>query len=300
MRTLIIRQDICLARAHRTFRVIPRPSLWIILSATLFLFACSSIDLPTVEESDARIARVQSDLARAEAPLRSYAQRLSLRKDMKTAIDPDLLNRVLKAVATQRSDDMRIVFPPTRPLLEERKQILGFTYTNRLDIDSGAVTLNLRRAELKGLRSSGVKALLEFDGAGRIAVSGKYGGVPASASPRVEISLKDSITLNIRTNQKGEITLIPARQTVLLSTTFHVSLLGWEIPWNEKTPLQLDELIQPITMPGILVGEMKLPAPAKEYRSGRYEFVSVPVEIRNTEAGTANGKIEIQADVEYR
>ncbi|MDX9759843.1 MAG: hypothetical protein RBU27_11850 [Bacteroidota bacterium] len=271
-----------------------------LLSVLLVLSACSSIDLPTVEESDARIARLRSDLARAEAPLRSYAQRLTPRKDMKTAIDPEVLNRVLKAVATHRSDDMRIVFPATRPLLEERKQILGFHYTNRLDIDSGAVTLNLRRAELRGVRGGVVRALLELEGTGRIAVSGKYGGVPASASPRIELSLKDSITFRVKTNEKGAISLIPARQTVLLSTTFHVSLLGWEIPWNEKTPLQLDELLQPITMPGILAGEITLPAPAREYSSGRYEFVSVPVVIRRTEAGTANGRIEIQADVEYR
>lgn len=277
-----------------------RAAVYTGMALALLLSACASIDLPTVEESNARIARLQSDLARAEAPLRSYAQRLTLRKDMKTSIDPEVLNRVLKAVASQRSDDMRIGFPATRPLLEERKHILGFAYTNRLDIDSGVVTLNLRTAEVRGLRSGAVRALLELEGSGRIAVSGKYGGVPASAAPRIELSLTDSITFLVKTNDKGAIMLVPARQTVLLSTTFHVRLLGWEIPWNEKTPLQIDELIQPVTMPGILAGEIKLPAPAREYKSGRYEFVSVPVLIHRTEAGTANGRIEIQADVEYR
>lgn len=274
------------------------PIIGIVLS--VILAACSSIDLPTVEESAARIARLQVDLVKAEAPLLKYEQRFQLTRDMKTSIDPSVLNRVLKAVASQRSDDMRIGFPATRPLLEERKDLLGIAYTNRLDIDSGLVTLNLRRAELRGVRRGGVRAFIDLEGDGRISVSGKYAGVPASASPRVELSLKDSITFNVKTDATGAITLAPAKQTVKLSTTFHVNLLGWEIPWNEETPLQLDDLIAPITMPGILSGEIKLPAPAKEYKTGRYEFVTLPVIIKNTEASTENGKIEIQADIEYR
>jgi hypothetical protein len=237
------------------------PIIGIVLS--VILAACSSIDLPTVEESAARIARLQVDLVKAEAPLLKYEQRFRLTRDMKTSIDPSVLNRVLKAVASQRSDDMRIGFPATRPLLEERKDLLGIAYTNRLDIDSGLVTLNLRRAELRGVRRGGVRAFIDLEGDGRISVSGKYAGVPASASPRVELSLKDSITFNVKTDATGAITLAPAKQTVKLSTTFHVNLLGWEIPWNEETPLQLDDLIAPITMPGILSGEIKLPLPQR-------------------------------------
>ena len=276
------------------------PHLVFITLLAALLSACSSIDLPTVEESEARIARLRTDLERAEAPLRAYEERFALKRDMTTSIDPDVLNRVLKAVATQRSDDMRIGFPATRPLLEERTSLLGISYTNRLDIDSGLVTLNLKRAELRGLRRGAVRVFLELEGEGRIAVSGRYAGVPASSSPRIELSLRDTVTLLVKSDPKGGITLAPAKQTVKLSTTFHVSLLGWEIPWNEETPLQLDELLQPITMPGILSGEIKLPAPAREYSSSRYEFVTIPVEMKNVEAGTGKGRIDIEGDVVYR
>ena len=195
---------------------------------------------------------------------------------------------------------MRIGFPATRPLLEERNSVLGISYRNYLDIDSGLVTLNLRRAELRGLRKGALRVFLELEGEGRIAVSGKYTGIPASSSPRIELSLRDTVTLLVRSDPKGGIVLAPAKQTVKLSTTFHVKLLGWEIPWNEQTPLQLDELITPIAMPAILSGEIALPAPAREYSSSRYEFVTVPVEVKRAEAGTDGGRIEIQADVEYR
>jgi hypothetical protein len=273
--------------------------LLFLLLAALFT-ACSSIDLPTAEESEARIARLSSDLARAEAPLRAYERRFALKRDMRTIIDPAVINRVLRAVATQRSDDMRIGFPATRPLLEERKDLLGIAYTNRLDIDSGLVTLNLKRAELRGLRRGAIRVYLEMEGEGRIAVSGRYAGLPGKASPRIELSLRDTVTLLMKSGQDGGLTLSPAKQKVKLLTTFHVNLLGWEIPWREETVLQLDELLQPITMPGMLAGEIKLPAPAREYSTGRYEFVTIPVNIGNTEVITENDRITIQADVKYR
>ncbi len=272
----------------------------IMMILAVLLAGCSSIDLPTVEESAARIERLKADLATAERPLMAYEQRYSLTRDMRTAIDPAAVNRVLKTIATQRSDDMRIGFPATRPLLEERKSVLGINYVNRLDIDSGLVTLNLRRAEITGLRKGAVRIYLDLEGEGRIAVSGRYTGIPGSASPRIELTLRDTATFYLKTDAKGALTLAPAKQKAILKAKFFVNFLGWEVPWSEDVPLQVDELITPITMPGVLRGEIKLPAPAKEYRSGRYEFVSTPVEIRKPEIGIRDGKIALEADVEYR
>jgi hypothetical protein len=211
-----------------------------------------------------------------------------------------MLNRILRAVAGNRSDDMRIGFLPTRPLIEERKTVLGISYVNRLDIDSGLVILNLKNAAITGLRKGTLRVFLELEGEGRIAVSGKYTGIPASASPRIELALRDTVTFYIKTDSKGALTLSPAKQKAILTATFHVNLLGWEIPWSEDTPLQLDDIIQPITVPGMLTGAIKLPAPAREYRSGRIEFIAIPIEIRRPEVGITDGKITLEADVEYR
>jgi hypothetical protein len=271
-----------------------------VMLLSVILTACSSIDLPTVEESTARIARLKVDLATAERPLRAYEQRYTLSRDMRTAIDPAVVNRVLKTVATQRSDDVRIAFPATRPLLEERKSVLGIDYVNRLDIDSGLVTLNLRRAEITGLRKGAVRIYLDLEGEGRLAVSGRYTGIPGSASPRNELTLRDTATFYLKTDAKGALMLAPAKQKAILKAKFFVNFLGWEVPWSEDVALQVDELIAPITMPGVLRGEIRLPAPAKEYKSGRYEFVSIPVEIRKPEIGVKEGKIVLDADVEYR
>ncbi len=272
----------------------------VVPAVVLLLAACSSIDLPTVEESTARIQRLNADLATAERPLRVFEERYTQQRDMRTAIDPRMINRVLGALAGQRSDDMRIGFPATRPLLEEKKSILGITYSNRLDIDSGLVTLNLRQAVITGLRKGALRVFLDLDGEGRIAVSGKYTGIPGSASPRIELSLRDTVTFSLKTDAHGELLLTPATRNVALSATFHVNLLGWEIPWNERIPLKLDEIIPAVRMPGMLHGNIKLPAPAREYRTGRYEFVTIPVEVRKPVAAIEEGKIVLDADIEYR
>ncbi|MGB5072844.1 MAG: hypothetical protein WBQ23_01800 [Bacteroidota bacterium] len=263
--------------------------------------ACSSIDLPTVEESNARIQRLKSDLAMAERPLLAYEQqRFKLKRDMSTTIDPSMLNRILSGVAGSRSDDMRIDFPATRPLIEERTTVFGISYANRLDIDSGTVTLNLKKAAITGVRKGALRVFLELEGEGRIAVSGKYTGIPASASPRIELALRDTVTFYIKTGKDGALTLTPAKQKIILTATFHVNLLGWEIPWSEDTPLQLNEIVAPVTIPGMLSGAIRLPAPAKEFSRGRMEFVTVPIEIVRPEAGIEEGKIVLEADVVYR
>ena len=80
--------------------------------------ACSSIYLPTVEQSRARIDRLGGVLRRAESPLIRYEQRMASERDISTAIKLSVLNTVLGALASQRSYDLIVVFPPTRPLLE--------------------------------------------------------------------------------------------------------------------------------------------------------------------------------------
>ncbi|PLX23492.1 MAG: hypothetical protein C0600_14715, partial [Ignavibacteria bacterium] len=56
--------------------------------------ACSSIDLPTVEQSRARIDRLGGVLRRAESPLIRYEQRMASERDISTAIKLSVLNTV--------------------------------------------------------------------------------------------------------------------------------------------------------------------------------------------------------------
>ncbi|MBR9979023.1 MAG: hypothetical protein KFH87_13130 [Bacteroidetes bacterium] len=265
----------------------------------LTAMACSSIDLPTVKESDERIRFLDEALAGAEEPLRFYERRYSPQRDLRTTMDVRMLNRMLRAVATQRSDDLRVAFLPTRPLLKERKHVFGVSYVNRLDIDSGLVRVDLRSAEITGLAHGVARMRIDLRGEGQLAVSGRYTGIPARATPRVGLSLNETVTMHIRPGERGGIVLTPSAQTIALHTTFHVNLLGWEIPWKEETQLELDDILAPIHLPDIIAGEISLPRPAREHQTSNVEFEAVPVRLKHASAGTEAGRVVFQGDVVY-
>ncbi|PLX32909.1 MAG: hypothetical protein C0600_01380 [Ignavibacteria bacterium] len=222
-------------------------------------------------------------------------------RDISTAIKLSVLNTVLGALASQRSDDLIVVFPPTRPLLEERKSVLGIRYTNRLDIDTGTVRLNLRRASIVSQRSDALNIALELEGEGKIAVSGRYTGIPASSQPRVELVLRDTIAFRLRAGTRpGTIALYPQRRSVFLTATLHVSLLGWEIPWEERIPLQVEELISPVEIPALISTSIRIPMPARSFSDTRYEFVDTPVSLSNTGTLITPDAIRFDADVTFR
>jgi hypothetical protein len=241
-----------------------------------FLIGCSSIDLPTVEQSEAAIQRLREDIEHAERPLRIFERRFEGSRDAVSIVRANVVNRLLAAVASQRSDDIIIAFSPTRPLLSERKSILGIQYTNYLDIDSGRVSVNLRRAELVSTRRNVLRVFLHIEGGGRIAASGRYTGIPAHASPRIELSLRDTISLELSVGKNGTILLVPQRREALLHATLYVNLAGWELPWKEDIPLRVDELLTPMELPGLISTTIKLPVPAREYSDRNYEFIDVP------------------------
>jgi hypothetical protein len=270
------------------------------LTLLFFTAACSSIDLPTETESSTKIARLEKSIADAERPLDLYAHRFESPRDVVVTLRSDMVNRLFGSLASARSDDVKIVFPPTRPLLQERKSIFGMQYVNRLDIDSGTVMLNLREAKLLLPRRDELRVLLEMEGSGRIAVSGKYTGISATSSPRIALALRDSVSFSLEGGKQGGIMLVPRKKKLMLTATFHVSLLGWEVPWKEEIPLQVEDLIAPIALPAMVAAEIKLPVPAKEYGDRNYEFISHPVEIRDAVITLRSRQLTYMFDCSFR
>ena len=266
---------------------------------SVLLSACSSIDLPSEEESEAKIRRLRAEIARAEQPLHIYEQRFHGSRDAVSTLRTDVVNRIFGAIASQRSDDLIIGFPPTRPLLSERKSVLGIRYTNHIDIDSGMVTLNLRRAELVSTRGNALRVLLEIEGAGRISVSGRYTGISAGSSPRIALSLRDTVSMDLRAGKNGALTLVPRSGEVMLHATLYVKLAGWEIPWNEDIPLRIDELLAPVPLPALISTSIKLPVPAREYSDESYEFIDVPIRLSDPVLFLEGERIRYAFDCEF-
>jgi hypothetical protein len=270
------------------------------LALAAMLAACSSVDLPTLAESRDVIARsrVQHDsLARIIAPA---AATLPSGSDLVTRVRSDMINRILRGVADARSDDLRIVFPPTRPLLREDKNVLGIRYTNALDIDTGNVTLNLRTFRFERLANNRIEALLEIDGTGTLRVSGRYTGVPAGASPDIELALSERIAFDLIPVDTGSVLLRPVPKQLTLKAKFSVKLLEWSIPWRQDIPLQLTDMMKPMAIPIALRTELPFPVPASTFGDNKLQFVPYILSMRRSNVVATGNTIELRADIDFR
>jgi hypothetical protein len=271
--------------------------LLMLLAPVALFAACSSMNLPTAEESARRIASLRSVLSDAERPLHVLQQQYRTQRDLGMTLRLSAVNRISKALVQQRTDDLLITFLATRPLLEERKSVLGITYTNRLDIDSGRVLLDLRRFEFIESRRRGLEAVLALEGDGRLHVSGRYTGVPGSVSPKIQLSLRDTVRFTLTAGYNGAFVLTPVRDRIMLRAVFRINLLGWEVPWSEDIPLEVEKLLPVLTIPSFFDAAMKFPVPASDYSVKNYHFESVPMKLRESIIDVRDGKMMYRADV---
>lgn len=273
-----------------------RTILLLLVPLTL-IAACSSMDLPTVEDSARRITSLRGSLADAERPLQILQQQYRTQRDLAMSLRLSAANRIGVALARQRTDDLTITFLATRPLLEERKSVLGITYTNRLDIDSGRVVLDLRRFEFLESRRRGLEAVLGLEGEGRLHVSGRYTGVPGSVSPKIQLTLRDTVRFTLSAGDNGAFVLTPVRNRIILRAVFRVNLLGWEVPWSEDIPLEVNKILPTLTIPSFIDAAMKFPVPAAEYSVKKYQFESVPMKLRESVLDVRDGRLIYRANV---
>ncbi len=267
------------------------------LTALVLFGACSSMDLPTVEESNNRIAALRRSLADAEKPLNMLQQEYRNPRDLSMTLKIPAVNRIGKALVSQRTDDLIITFLATRPLVEERKSVLGIQYVNRLDIDSGRVVLDLRRFEFLESQKQRIEAAIALEGEGRLYVSGRYTGVPASASPKIQLTMRDTVRFNLTAGKNGAFVLTPRPGRLLLHAVFRINLLGWEVPWSEDIPLEIHKLIPPMTIPSFFDAAMKFPVPSSEYSVKNFQFESVPLKLGDSVLDVRDGKLIYRADV---
>jgi len=273
-------------------------SMMLVLIASLAgVLGCSSIDLPTLKESQQAIDRIQPQIARADEAIRVVANQLPKGNDFVSTVRLSAINRFLERIAGQRADDIFVQFLSTRPLIKEDKSVFGLKYTNFLDIDSGIVRVNLREFRLQQATHNVVQAKLLIEGKGRITASGTYTGIPARVSPEMNLRLDESISLTLSATDTGTIVLAPQKKTLMLKATFTVSLLEWRIPWNQEIPLEVTDLIAPIAIPAAFRSEIPFPLPATKFGSERVEFVPHVLEMSGLRVAASGDAIELRSNV---
>ncbi len=267
----------------------------------LLVAACSSLDLPTIEASRAAVEAARPRIETADSVARAWsASRLPGGADLVTRVRMGAVNRMLNAVADNRSDDVRLRFLPTRNIVREDKSVFGVAYTNTVDIDGGELTMNLKTLRFDRFDKNAAEASIEIEGTGRVAASGRYTGVPASASPNVELRLADRVTFDVRPAADGMVLITPRAKTVNLRVTLSVKLLQWSVPYSQDVPLQIRDLVPPMQVPVALSAEVPFPVPAAKAGDEKFDYVPYKLVLSNTAVRTMNNLLEVSTTIDFQ
>lgn len=277
---------------------------YLYLVMMIIISACKSIDLPTAEESRMKhsIAERKTDsvsmIIRDKVPLSQRNQTSS--DDIALDADIKFINKLTSSIANQRLDDLKLNFFRKQYFMKEDMNVLGINYTNHLDIDTGFVSLNFKKFNLTSMSSDKINAIIEIEGKGFIKVSGKHTGIPASVSPDVVVYLYEPVVFSMKTNQKGNVLIVPDKKTLLMKTKFYVSLLEWKVPFYQEIKLELADILQPMELPMTMSSEISLPMPAQKFGKDNIQFGVFEMLLMNQKISSDKNKLLYKSDMNLR
>ncbi len=266
----------------------------------LFVAGCgSSLNIPTVEESERQIAGLRPLLDSLNGAITVQSASLPGGYDLISRTRISAVNGLLVGVTTRSSNDLHIDFLGTRPLWQETKSILGIQYTNYVDIDTGSLDIDLKRFLFTDFSNNIVNASIEIEGKGTVRASGAYAGVSARFTPQIQFYLNENIQFSLAAADSDYIRLEPVPKTVLLKTKITMQLLGIQIPYYNEIPLQTDQLIKPVLIPSAVRSEIIFPIPAARYGSGNLDFVKRFLRFSNSTASAEQNVLEYRSNIDF-
>jgi hypothetical protein len=266
---------------------------------TFIIISCKSADYPKIEESQAKIDKYNPLILSLDSSIRQKKMFPKTSKDLELKIDISTLNKILQPLATNRTDDINLYFLPTKQFISENKSILGISYTNFLNIDTGFVNLDLKSLKFDKLTKNKLYANLEIEGKGNLHISGKYLGIGSNVSTDVQLYLIEPIIFEINPTNNGYIELKPQPKKLILKTKFGINLLGWALPWYQEIPLELTDMVKPIRVPVSLKSDIQFPIPAQKFSENKLEFAPFQVDFIKSELSGDVNKIDYKTNLEF-
>jgi hypothetical protein len=271
-----------------------------LLILMIFIFiSCKSVDYPKIEESQAKIDKYNPLILSLDSSIRQKKMFAIPTKDLQLKINLSTLNKILQPLASNRTDDINLIFLSTKQFISENKSTLGINYTNFLNIDSGFVSLDLKSLKFDKLINNKLYANIEIEGKGNLRISGKYLGIGSNVLSNVQLYLNEPIIFDINTTNNGYVELKPLPKKLTLKTKFGVNLLGWSLPWYQEIPLELTDMVKPIRIPVSLKTDIQFPIPAQKFSENKLEFAPFQVDFTKSEFNGDANKIDYKTNLEF-
>jgi hypothetical protein len=273
--------------------------LTLLMTIIPVLYGCSSYKMASVEDSQKSIDINRWKNDSLEAILKPMLK-IPEGNDLIMKMELGAINKILNKYAYNRPDDILLFFRKSKDFMKEDKSTLGIKYTNFIDIDTGFVSLNLKSLQMNKLHQNKVDGMIELEGKGFISVSGKYTGIPASASPEVELYLNEAISMELLPTDTGYVVLKPVPKDIILKIKFSINLLGWKIPYYQEIPLKFAEMMKPVGFPLAVNADVTFPLPAQKFGNGNIEMVPYQMIFKKTKVTGVNTKIEYRTDIDLK
>jgi hypothetical protein len=255
--------------------------------------------LPSTEESTASITELKRRIDSIDAVINTMPKPLAVANDMTLRFRRSALNMLFTAFSTHRTDDIQLQLLQTRPMWSENKSLLGMTIVNTIDVDTGTVFVDIKGFDCSAFNKNTVDILLEIEGTGMIAVSGRYAGVPLRASPSLSLYLQDKVKFNISSAGADNILLKPDPHTFMLKTKMSIQFLQWTIPYYREIPIEAESMLKSIVLPLSISSTLLFPAPWAQDASRRYDFVPRTVRLSHTSVWAQGETLEFRADIQF-
>jgi len=241
-----------------------------ILVLLLALAGCSGLDVPSREESLDRIRRAEKVIAESRPAVHDVGEAFPVRRDLQLRIRLGAVNRILRVLSGNRSDDFSFHFTGDHPLVTKE-----FLVPLSLDLDSGTVRVNIRKMQVTPEGDS-LRLSIRATGRGKLHLTGRA-IAKARVSPNLRVKADDSVILRFVVERDGGIALVPGYDSLAVEMTFRVRIFSVEIPWRHVEYFPARSIIPTIPLPlsiGNIVGDLE-DRYAKRFKSTRLTDVAV-------------------------
>ncbi len=261
--------------------------------------SCSTIDLPKIKQSEEAIANYKTKLDESERSIQLKMPTLPGGSDAFVNISLAPLNKMMQTLANNRMDDINLYFGYSPNLMKEDKNILGMNYTNFINVDSGMVVLNLKSLKINSFENGKLSGNIEIEGSGKIAVKGKYAGIPAQVSPDVQLYLNEPLVFDISVNDSGYIALKSRPKKLMLKTKISIKLLQWNVPWYQEIPLEISEILKPMSFPIAMKPEIMFPKPAEKSGDQKMQYEPYILDFSRSSVSGLQNKIQYRTNIYF-
>lgn len=271
----------------------------LMVCASAIFVSCGSVNYPKVEDSKKLIDSYNSKLENLEKGIKAKNIGVSTGNDLILKVPNSTFNRIFDKISQQKAEDLILDFWYSPAIVSKEVNVLGIKTNHLVDLESGKITLDLKNLKFENFSNNVINGIIEIEGKGNVTVVGKSAGLSAKASPMLLLNLNEGISFDISSDKNSNLSLKAKSKQLKLKTKTSISLFGLELPWNQEVPIEVSQVIPPISVPLALESEISFPLPAQKFGNDKVQYAPYLLKLSQTKISAENNKLEYRTNIDF-